>query len=83
MAIVWHLLDRAICGIAIVGLGGEVSHDTWRKELQDSSLNHRRIDSEIEYGESGDRLLFHNFGISNYLFLRPDDRVERTHLLET
>ena len=36
---------------------------------------------EIECDDSAVRSLFHNSDISNYLFLTPGDRVERSSLL--
>jgi Golgi nucleoside diphosphatase len=61
----------------------EVLYDKRRKELQDFSRDHRLSDSEIEYGESEVRSLFHNFDISNYLFPRPGDRVGCSNLVAT
>jgi hypothetical protein len=54
----------------------EIVYDKGRKELQDFPRDHRPCDSEIEYGESAVRSLFHNSGISNYLSPRPGDKAE-------
>jgi hypothetical protein len=61
----------------------EVLYDKWRKELQGFPRDHHPSDSEIEYGESEVRSLFHNSGISNYLFPRLGDRVGCTNLVVT
>jgi len=54
---------------------------SWRKELQDSSRCHHPRGCEIEYDESVVRLPVHTSDNSNYLFLRPGDRVEHRNLL--
>ena len=61
----------------------EVLYDKWRKELQGFPRDHHPSDSEIEYGESEVRSLFHTSGISNYLFPKPGDRVEYSNHLAT
>ena len=61
----------------------EVLYDKRHKELQDFPRDHHLSDSEIEYGESEVRSLFHNSGISNYLFPRPGDRVGSSNLVAT
>ena len=53
------------------------------KALQDFPRCHHPSSSEVEYDESAVRSLFHNFGISNYLFLKPGDRVEGSNLFAT
>ena len=59
----------------------EVVYDKRRKELQDFPRGRHPSGSEIEYGESAVRSLFHSSGISNYLFLIPGDTVGyRNHL---
>src|SRR5271156_6482953 len=55
--------------------------DKRRKELQDFPRGRHPAGSEIEYGEPAVRSLFHNSGISNYIFLIPGDTVGyRNHL---
>ena len=61
----------------------EVLCDKRRKESQDFPRDHHPGDSEIEYGESEVRSLFHNSGISNYLFPRLGDRVGCSNLVVT
>jgi hypothetical protein len=61
----------------------EVLGDKWRKELRDFPRGLHPGDSEIEYGEPAVRSLFHNSGISNYLFPKPGDRAEGRSLFVT
>jgi hypothetical protein len=73
--------DPQLDGICVSD--NEVPYDKNRKELQDFLPDHHPSDSEIEYGESEVRSLFHNSGISNYLFPRPGDRVGCSNLVVT
>ena len=61
----------------------EVFDDRWHKELEDSFLNHRRSDFEIECDESAVRSIPHNFDISNCLAPELGGIGERSFVFAT